>query len=86
LISIVGKREIWRTLGTDSPSIAIRRSHQVAASIERDFELARQRSGMTVDPIVLAETVQDNSAAVSVRELARAADAQILTLGTRLGR
>ena len=37
LRSIVGKREVWRSLGTDSPTVALRRSHQIAASIERCF-------------------------------------------------
>ncbi|WP_428150852.1 DUF6538 domain-containing protein [Brevundimonas sp.] len=31
LLSIVGRREIWGSLGTDSPTVALRRSHKVAA-------------------------------------------------------
>ena len=52
--AIVGKREIWRSLGTDSPTVALRRSHQVAAAIERCFEEAKAQSGGTVDHTILA--------------------------------
>ena len=51
---IVGKREIWRSLGTDSPTVALRRSHQIAASIERRFEEAKAQSGATVDQTILS--------------------------------
>jgi integrase len=57
LTSIVGKREIWRSLGTDSPTVALRRSHQIAAVIERDFELAHGRSGRPLDPVIVCGAV-----------------------------
>ncbi len=57
LTGIVGKREIWRSLGTDSPTVALRRSHQIAAAIERDFELAHGRSGRAVDPRIVSGAV-----------------------------
>jgi len=41
-------------LGTDSPTVALRRSHQVAASIERCFEEAKARSGRPVDQTILS--------------------------------
>ena len=50
---IVGKQEIWRSLGTDSPTVAKRRVLRVAAEIEHEFELARSRIGLTVDRVVL---------------------------------
>jgi integrase len=55
LRAIVGKREVWRSLGTDSPTVALRRSHRIAALIEREFEEARFRLGLPVDLQVLAE-------------------------------
>jgi len=54
LREIVGKREVWRSLGTDSPTVALRRSPQVAAEIERDFEIARWRAGLVVDQMILS--------------------------------
>lgn len=42
-------------MGTDSPTVALRRSHQVAAEIERRFEDARARLGLGVDHALLAE-------------------------------
>lgn len=54
LLLIVGKREIWRSLGTDSPTVALRRSHEIAASIERYFEVARSQAGLPVDHKILS--------------------------------
>jgi len=54
-VSIVGKKEIWRSLGTDSPTVALKRSHQVAAAIERDFEIARSQIGQNADSMILAQ-------------------------------
>src|SRR5690606_10348348 len=56
LRAIVGRTEVWRSLGTDSPTVALRRSHQIAAEIERGFEQARARLGMAVDPALLEGT------------------------------
>ena len=54
LRAIVGKKEVWRSLGTDSPTVALRRSHTIAAAIEQEFEVARLRAGLPVDQTVLA--------------------------------
>jgi integrase len=53
LLAIVGKREIWRSLGTDSPTVAVSRSHQIAAELERQFEAARAQAGLPVDQTIL---------------------------------
>jgi len=53
LQGIIGKQEIWRSLGTDSPTAAKRRALRVAAQIEHEFEVARSKAGLIVDPIVL---------------------------------
>lgn len=36
-------KKIWRSLGTDSPTVAKRRALRVAAQIEHEFELPAQR-------------------------------------------
>ncbi|WP_308424041.1 DUF6538 domain-containing protein [Caulobacter rhizosphaerae] len=59
LQAIVGKREVWRSLGTDSPTVALRRSHQIAAQIERDFEAARSAIGLKVDQTILRGSDRD---------------------------
>ena len=41
-------------MGTDSLTVALRRSFDVAATIEREFEEARARAGLTVDHTLLA--------------------------------
>ena len=56
LRAIIGKREVWRSLGTDSPTVALRRSYDVAAAIERDFEEARFGAGLSVDQRILARS------------------------------
>jgi len=53
LQGIIGKKEIWRSLGTDSSTVAKRRALRVAAQIKHEFELARSRVGLIVDPIML---------------------------------
>ena len=53
LRGVVGKKEIWRSLGTDSPTVAKRRALRVAAEVEHEFEVARSRVGHIVDQIVL---------------------------------
>lgn len=40
-------------MGTDSPTVAKRRALRVAAQIEHEFEVARSKAGLIVDPIVL---------------------------------
>jgi hypothetical protein len=49
----LGKREVWRSLKTDSLTVAVRRSHGVAARIEQEFEAARARLGFSVDQALL---------------------------------
>ncbi|WP_415289117.1 DUF6538 domain-containing protein [Brevundimonas sp. S1H14] len=53
LRGIVGKKEVWKSLGTDSPTVAKRRALRVAAQIEQEFEIARSKVGLIVDPIML---------------------------------
>jgi len=50
---MVGKKEIWKSLGTESPTVAKRRALRVAALIEHEFEVARSRVGLIIDPIIL---------------------------------
>lgn len=50
---IIGKKQISRSLGTDSPTVAKSRALRVAAQIELEFEIARSRVGLVVDPIML---------------------------------
>ena len=40
LRGIIGRKEIWRSLGTDSPTVAKRRALRVAAQIEHEFEVS----------------------------------------------
>jgi integrase len=40
-------------LGTDSVTVALRRSARIAAIVEHQFEIARARAGMSVDEVVL---------------------------------
>jgi hypothetical protein len=59
LVAILGLREIWRSLGTDSLTTARRRSHRIAAAIEQDFASARQCVGESLDRhLLLAPTPQ----------------------------
>jgi hypothetical protein len=68
LREIVGKREVWRSLGTDSATVARRRFHQVAAEIERDFEAARWRVGLAVDQAILSGPSQQEAPAMKVSD------------------
>jgi len=49
LHKVLRHREIWRSLDTDSYTLALRRIHHVAAEVEAGFERARAGSGRTVD-------------------------------------
>src|ERR1019366_3267542 len=62
LRAIVGKREIWRSLGTDSRTVALRRSHVVATLIERDFEKARSLAGLPVDQAIISAFAENDQA------------------------
>jgi hypothetical protein len=57
----VGKIEAWRSLGTDSLKTAGGRSIVAAAMVEKEFEAARSRARMPVDPMLL-----DNGRSVAV--------------------
>ncbi len=50
---MIGRREIWRSLGTDSLTVAKRRALRVAAEVEHEFEVARSRAGLLADPVML---------------------------------
>ena len=45
-------------MGTDSPTVAKRRALRVAAQIEHEFEIARSKMGLIVDPIMLEAFVR----------------------------
>ena len=49
LIKVLGHREIWRTLETDSYILAVRRIFRVAAMVESQFEQARTDLGRSWD-------------------------------------
>jgi integrase len=49
LVTVLGCREIWRTLGTDSFAVAVRRIHRAAAMVESQFEQARADLGSASD-------------------------------------
>src|SRR5690606_12352937 len=55
LQGIIGKKEIWRSLRTDSLTVAKRRALRVATQIEHEFEVARSQVGLIVDPIMLEQ-------------------------------
>ncbi|WP_406853480.1 DUF6538 domain-containing protein [Brevundimonas sp. BH3] len=52
----IGKKEVWRSLGTDSLTVAKRRALSVAADVEWMFETARAQIGHDVDPVLLARS------------------------------
>ncbi len=70
LRGIVGKKEVWKSLGTDSPTVAKRRALRVAAEVEWQFEIARSKVGLNVDPIMLEAFAEPApfAAAASVAE------------------
>jgi integrase len=53
-LTVLDRGEIWRSLDTDSLSVAVRRLHGVAASVEADFERARLVRGAEIDPALLS--------------------------------
>ena len=60
LIIVLGHREIWRTLETDSYVMAVRRLFRVAAMVESQFEQARADLGRSWDS-TLAKPYEDSS-------------------------
>ena len=52
-------------MGTDSLTVALRRSWHVAAVIEHDFELARAKAGLAVDRAILAGMLQTQAVSPS---------------------
>ncbi|KRA57622.1 hypothetical protein ASD89_08190 [Caulobacter sp. Root656] len=85
LRAIVGKKEVWRSLGTDSPTVALRRSHTIAAAIECEFEVARLRAGLPVDQTVLAGLDQRAGTTGRVVELASSDIEAEIVSGATLG-
>ena len=85
LRAILGKKEVWRSLGTDSPTVALRRSHTIAAAIEHEFEVARLRAGLPVDQTVLAGLGQQAGATGRAIEPASADLEAEIASGTTLG-
>lgn len=56
--SLIGKKEIWRSLRTDSERIALRRLASTVGAIEAEIEAARQFAGQTFDAqLVLPRSV-----------------------------
>ena len=51
---VLGRREICRSLDTDSYSVAVRRLHLTATTVEAAFEQGRHSLGQTIDPKLLA--------------------------------
>ncbi|RDC60897.1 hypothetical protein HME9302_02113 [Alteripontixanthobacter maritimus] len=50
---LIGRKEIWRSLRTDSVQIALRRLPMIVGAIEADIEQARKVAGREVDPNLL---------------------------------
>ncbi|KQU61531.1 hypothetical protein ASG67_16110 [Sphingomonas sp. Leaf339] len=61
LLTIWEGGEVWRSLETDSYSMALRRIHRVAAEVEALFEKARCSTGSVIDIVLLATPVSDSS-------------------------
>ena len=59
LLTVFGKREIWRSLETDSYATALRRVHRVAADVEAEFEEARCSVGRSIDRALLDTKIID---------------------------
>ena len=57
LVTALGRREIWRSLDTDSRKLAVRRLHGAAAIVEAEFERARSRRGQSIDPMLITTLV-----------------------------
>ena len=55
LRGVIGRTEVWRSLGTDSPTVAKRRALRVSAQVEHEFEVARLKVGLNVDRMVLED-------------------------------
>jgi len=47
IVDAVGKKEVWRTLGTKDKSVAVRRYPATLEALEREFEIATSRSDST---------------------------------------
>lgn len=52
-MTVIGRREIWRSLDTDSRKIAVRRLHGAAALVEAEFEQARSSLGQSFDSTLI---------------------------------
>jgi len=58
LLTVLPHREIWRSLDTDSYSMALRRIHHVAAEVEAAFEKARAGTGRIVDTTLITTSAR----------------------------
>nr|WP_314447000.1 site-specific integrase [uncultured Sphingomonas sp.] len=56
---LTGRSEVWRSLRTDSPKIALRRLPMIVAEVEADVEEARHQAGFTVDDALLRPSKDD---------------------------
>ncbi|MCI1142086.1 hypothetical protein MOP88_06835 [Sphingomonas sp. WKB10] len=56
---LLNRLEIWRSLRTDSLSVALRRLPGVVARIEMEIEHARARAGMSVDAMLIERSKDD---------------------------
>jgi integrase len=59
LLTVWEGREVWRSLDTDSYAMALRRIHQVAATVEAEFEKMRCSIGCAIDPVLFAVPLND---------------------------
>ena len=53
VMSVLGRREIWRSLGTDSYAVAVRRLYLTTTTVETVIEQARHSLGHAIDPKLL---------------------------------
>lgn len=57
--SLLGRREIWRSLRTDSFKVALRRLPLVVATVEAEVERARADAGRSIDSMLLTPSMDD---------------------------
>ncbi|QIK78382.1 site-specific integrase [Sphingomonas piscis] len=57
---LTSRTEVWRSLRTDSPEIALRRLPFIVAQVEADIEMARYQAGLTVDDALLRPFSDDS--------------------------
>lgn len=57
--SLLGRREIWRSLRTDSFKVALRRLPLVVSTIEAEVERARADAGRSIDLMLVTPSMDD---------------------------